>query len=336
MKVIEMPAEGDAVKAKLICAGVLISGCSSSQSALNPAGAGAEQIARLFWWMAGGATIIWLVMVALSIYALHLNPVAHHRQKSALFIIGGGAIAPTIILTILLIYGLNLLPALLARPPAGTLQIEVEGYQWWWKVSYPAQSGKPVELANEIRLPRGEPVEFILTSKDVVHSFWIPSLGGKVDMIPGRTTRLTLHPTKTGHFRGACAEYCGASHAYMNFTVDVVEKEEFDEWLAQQSTGRITPQSASVERGEALFLQTGCGACHTIRGTEADGKIGPDLTHIGSRNSLGADMFPNNRENLQKWIAHVSALKPGVKMPAFRALKDDEYQTLSKYLEQLK
>tara|TARA_R100001132_G_C3275359_1_gene98293 strand:+ start:11456 stop:12466 length:1011 start_codon:yes stop_codon:yes gene_type:complete len=336
MKVIEMPAASDAVKAKLICAGILISGCSGSQSALSPAGAGAEQIASLFWWMAGGATIIWVIMIALSIYTLHLNPDAHHRQKSALFIIGGGAIAPTIILTILLIYGLNLLPALLARPPAGTLQIEVQGYQWWWRVRYPNQSGEPIELANEIRLPRGEPVEFILSSKDVVHSFWIPSLGGKVDMIPGRTTHLTLHPTKTGRFRGACAEYCGASHAYMNFTVDVVEKAEYDEWLAQQSADRLAPRNEAAERGEELFLQTGCGACHTIRGTEADGTIGPDLTHIGSRNSLGADMFVNNRENLQNWIAHVSALKPGVKMPEFRALSDDEYQSLSKYLEQLK
>ena len=155
-------------------------------------------------------------------------------------------------------------------------------------------------------------------------------------MIPGRTTHLTLYPTKTGRFRGACAEYCGASHAYMNFTVDVVEKAEYDEWLTQQSADSEAPQNEATERGEELFLQTGCGACHTIRGTEADGTIGPDLTHIGSRNSLGADMFPNTRENLQNWIAHVSALKPGVKMPEFRALSDDEYQSLSMYLEQLK
>ncbi|WP_417388566.1 cytochrome c oxidase subunit II [Gimesia sp.] len=331
-----MPAEGDAFKANLICAGILISGCSGSQSALNPAGDGAQQIARLFWWMAGGATLIWVIMIALSIYSLHLNPVAHHRQKSALFIIGGGAITPTIILTVLLIYGLNLLPALLARPSAEALRVEVQGYQWWWRVRYPNQSGETIELANEIRLPRGEPVEFLLTSKDVVHSFWVPSLGGKVDMIPGRTTHLTLHPVKTGRFRGVCAEYCGASHAYMNFTVDVVEKEEFDEWLSQQSADRDAPQKESVKNGEELFLLTGCGACHTIRGTEADGTIGPDLTHFGSRHSLGADMFPNTREYIQNWIAHVSALKPGVKMPEFRALTDEESQSLSQYLKQLK
>tara|TARA_R110002095_G_scaffold119330_2_gene103889 strand:+ start:235 stop:1245 length:1011 start_codon:yes stop_codon:yes gene_type:complete len=336
MKVIEMPAEGDTAKTKLFCVGILISGVSGSQSALNPAGAEAEQIATLFWWMAGGATVIWGIMIALLIYSLHLNPVAHPRQKSALFIIGGGAIAPTIILTILLIYGLNILPALLARPPAGTLQVEVQGYQWWWRVRYLNQWEEPIELANEIRLPRGEPVDFILSSSDVVHSFWIPSLGGKVDMIPGRTTHLTLHPTKTGRYRGVCAEYCGASHAYMNFTVEVVEKKEFDEWLAQQSTDRKTPQNEAVERGEALFLQTGCSACHTIRGTEADGTIGPELTHFGSRKSLGADMYPNSRDNIENWIAHVSALKPGVKMPEFRALKNDEYQLLSAYLKQLK
>lgn len=331
-----MPVENMAVMAERFLTGIRMPGNAGSQSILNPSSVEAEQIATLFWWMAGGGGIIWLVMISLLIYAQHLNPVAHHRKKSAQFIIGGGVIAPTLILTVLLIYSLSLLPALLARPEKGALQVEVEGRQWWWNVRYSGQAGEQIVLANEIYLPRGESVEFLLTSSDVVHSFWIPSLGGKVDMIPGRTTRLTLHPDRVGTFRGICAEYCGMSHAYMNFTVVVVERDDFHRWLIDQSTSRSVPVDKAPSAGEAVFLQSGCGSCHTIRGTDADGTVGPELTHVGSRLNLGAGRLPNDRESFQNWITHTSRLKPGVKMPEFRALTEQQIADLATYLDNLR
>ena len=165
-------------------------------------------------------------------------------------------------------------------------------------LSHAGGSGEAVELANEIRLPVGEPVEFQLESPDVIHSFWIPSLGGKIDMIPGRVNRLALEPTRTGIFRGVCAEYCGTSHALMSFYVVVLEQEDFAAWLAHQHAPAQPPAQPLAARGQELFLANGCGACHTVRGTPADGVVGPDLTHVGSRLSLGAGILPNEPDGV--------------------------------------
>lgn len=328
------PIGGGAAMVALLL--VVASGCDGPQSALDPAGLAAEQIVQLFWWMAGGAVVIWLTVVGLFAYALKLRTHAHNERRSTLLIIGGGVVVPTVVLTILLIFGLRPLPGLLAPAPPGSLQIEVEGLQWWWRVVYPGADGsEPVELANEIRLPVGEPVQFTLHSEDVIHAFWIPSLGGKVDMIPGRRTRLTLHPTRTGVFRGACAEYCGASHALMSFDVVVMEKQEFDRWLQQQRRPAEPPSEAAAVRGRQVWTASGCGACHTIRGTAADGVVGPDLTHVGSRLSLGASVLPNDADAFYRWIAHTEQIKPDVHMPAFRMLPEADLTSLAKYLEGL-
>jgi cytochrome c oxidase subunit 2 len=212
----------------------------------------------------------------------------------------------------------------------------VTGRQWWWRVRYPTPDGTPVELANEIRLPLGEPVEFLLESDDVIHSFWIPSLGGKVDMIPGRTTRLALLPTRAGVFRGICAEYCGSAHARMSFDVTVVEQAEFEDWLQRQRTPALSPTAPLAAAGGELFMSSGCGACHTIRGTPADGAIGPDLTHVGGRTSIGAGVLRNTGGAFLHWIAATEKLKPGVHMPAFDMLRHDELRALAAYLEDLR
>jgi cytochrome c oxidase subunit 2 len=169
----------------------------------------------------------------------------------------------------------------------------------------------------------------------VIHSFWIPSLGGKVDMIPGRRTRLVLEPTRTGAFRGACAEFCGTSHALMAFSVVVLEEAAFEDWLAQEATAATAPGSPAAARGQELFLQVGCGACHTVRGTEADGTIGPDLTHLASRATLGAGTFPNTFDDLVRWIAHTEEVKPDVRMPSFGALPREHIEAIAAYLEGL-
>ncbi len=312
-----------------------LAGCDGQQSALAPAGTGAQSIATLFWWLAGGALAIWLVVMGIALYATHAHPEAHSIRGARWLIIGGGIVFPVVVLTGLLIYGLMLMPQLRSSENVA-LRIDVSGEQWWWRVRYRPEAGEAVELANEIRLPVGERVAFSLTSPDVIHSFWIPSLGGKVDMIPGRTNELVLEPTRTGTFRGACAEYCGTSHALMNFVVVVMPRDEFERWLARQAEPAQAPTTELQQAGQQAFLANGCGACHQVRGTEADGAVGPDLTHVGSRLSLAAGTLPADVDAFQRWIGHTGAIKPDVRMPAFGMLPGDQLNAMAHYLSGLK
>jgi cytochrome c oxidase subunit 2 len=193
----------------------------------------------------------------------------------------------------------------------------------------------PVTSANEVRLPRGQRVEFELTSPDVIHAFWIPSIAGKVDMIPGRVNRLVVEPTRTGSFRGVCAEFCGESHALMAFSAVVMEPAAFEEWLAQQAADAGAPATPVAARGQELFDQVGCGACHTVRGTTAQGTIGPDLTHLAGRSTLAAGVLPNSHEALVRWITQTETIKPGSRMPSFGALPADHVEAIASYLEGL-
>jgi cytochrome c oxidase subunit II len=323
-------------RALTLAVALLVVGCTGPQSALDPAGREAARLADLFWLMTAGAVAVWLAVIGLAFYAARARTEPLSPRRARLFVVWGGAVVPTIVLTALLIYGLMPIPALVAPAPEGSLKIAVSGEQWWWRVRYEPVGGAPVVLANEIRLPVGEPVEFRLDSPDVIHSFWIPSLAGKVDMIPGRVTRLALLPTRTGVYRGVCAEYCGASHALMNFDVVVAEKAEFDRWLEAQGRPAAPPAEPLAVRGQELFLAQGCGACHAVRGTQAAGVIGPDLTHVGSRLGLAADALPNEPDAFRRWIAHTDAVKPGALMPAFGMLPEDDLRALSAYLEGLK
>lgn len=311
----------------------LLAGCGGPQSALDPAGHGAQRIASLFWWMVAGAIVVCAAVAALTVHAVRARPENFPPRKAKLLIIGGGVLVPTVVLAALLVYGLAMLPDLLARAPAGSLRIAVTGQQWWWRVQYLPSSGGKVETANEIRLPVGEPVEFELESTDVIHSFWIPALGGKVDMIPGRRTRLVLNPVKTGTFRGVCAEYCGASHALMAFDVVVMEKDEFARWLDLQQ--RPASAAAATDRGQ--FMANGCSACHTVRGVVgADGSVGPDLTHVGGRLSIGAGILPNDLDGMTTWLGRTHRVKPGVLMPHFGMLPPEELRAMAAWLGSLK
>lgn len=331
-------------------AATALNGCQGVQSALNPAGREAAQIAELFQWMLGGAIAVWLLMLSLLFYAVWLQPASHHRKQTTLWVIGGGAVFPTVVLTVLLLFGLRLLPQLLKPAPQGSLQVAVSGAQWWWRVRYlkpgplqtqafaetPAQAFSPIESANEIRLPAGEPVQFLLDTEDVIHAFWIPSLGGKIDMLPGRQTRLTLTPEQPGIYRGACAEYCGTAHAEMNFDVVVMPRPEFEEWLKGQSQPAVQSFGKLATRGQQLFASRGCAACHTIRGTPANGVIGPDLTHVSSRLSIGAGLLKKEHESFYRWLQSTEHIKPGVLMPEFDMLSHAETTALAAYLEELR
>jgi cytochrome c oxidase subunit 2 len=315
---------------------LVLTGCAGQQSALDPAGRGAQQIAGVFWWMVVGAAVIWLAFVALSVYSVHGAREPIQLKGTRLLIIGGGVIFPTVVLAVLLTYGLATLPEHLAAAPPGTLRIRVVGEQWWWRVQYLPKGGAPVELANEIHLPVGEPVELELESADVIHSFWVPALAGKVDMIPGRKTRLRLDPTRVGTFRGTCAEYCGASHAFMSFYVVVEAKDDFARWAREQSEPARTPAVPMARQGEELFIANGCGACHSVRGTTADGVLGPDLTHVGSRLSIAAGRLASEPDDFRRWIAHTSELKPSALMPPFGMLPAEDLQAIGAHLGQLK
>jgi cytochrome c oxidase subunit 2 len=299
--------------------------------------------------MTAGALLVWAAVVAIAIYAIRVGESHSHPSTSSewsraaprdqraanLLIVGGGVAAPTVVLGALIAYGMPLVPTVLAIPTERALTIEVTAKQWWWRVQYRAPSG-PVETANELRLPLGERVEVQLGTPDVIHSFWVPSLAGKMDMIPGRVTRLALEPTQTGTFRGICAEYCGASHALMAFSVVVMEPEAFRAWLDAQSRPAAPAGDPRAAQGETAFITHGCTACHTIRGTPGAGRIGPDLTHVGSRRRIAAETLPNDPESLEQWIGHAGRFKPGVQMPAFRTLSADERSMIAAYLSGLR
>lgn len=308
-------------------------------SALQPAGVEAAEVATLFWIMLAAGTLIWTLTLVAAWYAAYgrkHDPDAGADRRPLLLIAGGGVVIPTVLLGALLWRGLSQLDSGL-RPVQPDLRIAVTGERFWWRVQYLDSSGNhtaPVTLANELRIPVGQRTELRLSSPEVIHSLWIPSLAGKVDMMPGRETRMILEPTRTGRFRGICAEYCGTGHANMMFTVDVLPADVFDQWLRAQSQPALA--STATTRGGELFASNGCPACHSIRGTGAKGVIGPDLTHVGSRPTLAAMALPMNAENQQRWIHDSVSIKPGSLMPGFQMIPDEELRLISDYLMSLK
>jgi cytochrome c oxidase subunit II len=248
-------------------------------------------------------------------------------------LVGGGIVFPLVTLVGLLIWEIGVLARMNPPPDAKTLQVEVIGYQYWWEVRYPGHQA--AVTANEVVLPAHSRIEFLLRSPDVIHSFWIPNLGGKMDLIPGRENRLTLETAGPVVLRGQCAEYCGDQHALMAFDVEVLELPEFELWLARQQAPAATPRIPDLEEGRDAFLANGCGACHTVRGTPAAGRLGPDLTHVGSRRTIAAGAFPNNVGTLGGWIAAAQHLKPGNRMPSFDQLDGRTLRLMATWLASL-
>jgi cytochrome c oxidase subunit 2 len=226
-----------------------------------------------------------------------------------------------------------------AAQPPGTgapVNIAVRGEQWWWRVTYTTANGQRIDSANELRIPVGRPVRIELTAADVIHSFWVPKLAGKLDMIPGRTTVLNLAANTPGVSRGQCAEYCGGAHALMSFFVVALPQDEFDAWLAKESAAAEQANDPESKAGQLLFLSHGCGGCHTVRGTAAVGAIGPDLTHVGGRMSLAAAALPNDEASFARWITDNQHIKPTNRMPPFGIFSRTELASLARYLSILK
>lgn len=312
---------------------LIIAGCDGRQSAFTALGPVSSRIALLTWIMFIGAAFITLLICALMVISIAGPADWRHKLTSEKSIVWGGMVFPVVTLTALLIYGFLVLKA------GGTLaqaenpvHISVIGEQWWWRVIYRHDDGHTTESANELRIPTGRPIEIELSTADVIHSFWIPAYAGKVDMVPGRTNILHFVADKPGTVTGQCAEYCGGAHALMSFYTVAMTPSDYDAWLAKE---RMDAKPALAHEGEQVFLSSGCAGCHTVRGTLAGGKIGPDLTHVGSRLSLGAGILPNTKGGFAKWISQHKTVKPENLMPPFDIFSESELQALSVYLNSL-
>lgn len=302
-----------------------------NQSALAPAGPEAAGIAEITWVMAAAGGLIFLLVMGLAALALAApRPWLSHPR----LVVAGGIVLPALVLPGLLVYSLLAAPRLSAAGDADVV-IEVVARQWWWQVVYLDPRGEPDFItANEIRLPVGQVAELRLRSADVLHSLWVPALAGKLDHIPGKDNRLRLRADRAGVFRGQCAEYCGGPHARMALFVVAEAPQRFEAWRAAQRRPHRGNGSAEAERGKRLFLAH-CTACHTVRGTPAEGTLGPDLTHFASRLSLGAGILPNRPATVAGWISGSQHLKPGNLMPEFRHFDGAELHALTRWLEGL-
>lgn len=300
---------------------------------LDPAGPYSEPVTLLAWVLLVGGTIILAIVLAALWIALRGSPRIKARLggEKAIWILGFAF--PSVVLTGLLVWGLLLTSSLSATAvPEGAMRVKIIGEMWWWRVHYQDGQGREtLRDANELHIPVGKPVLLELEAADVIHSFWVPRLGGKMDMIPGRTNRLLIEADAPGVYKGQCAEYCGGPHALMGFVVIAHTPADFARWRASRR-----PAEVAGGEGLALFLSSGCAACHTIRGTPARGLAGPDLTHVGSRKTLGAGILPNNPGTMAGWVADSQAIKPANRMPAYHQFSGGELQALTAYLVALK
>ncbi len=216
---------------------------------------------------------------------------------------------------------------------AGELPIQVIGHQWWWEFQYGDQG---VETANELHVPEGAPLRLDLRSADVIHSFWLPQFGWMEDNIPGKTNQMRVRVNRAGDYMGACTQFCGAEHARMRLRVTVQPPDQFDAWMQQQRQPAAPPTSAAAAHGQQVFEQRTCANCHVIQGTAAHGKVGPDLTHLASRVTIGAGILDNTPDNLRRWVKDAQGAKAGALMPSFPDLSDADLSDLVSYLEGLK
>ncbi|HWP28258.1 MAG TPA: cytochrome c oxidase subunit II [Chloroflexota bacterium] len=311
-------------------------------SPFAPASPEASAIAQLFLITLGIAGVIFLLVQGLLLYMVarfrarpgagEPRPVFGYRPLEI-----GWTVGPALLLAG--VFGL-MLPLMgsdpgaadrVPSPPAEALAVTVIGHQWWWELRYPTLD---VVTANELHIPVGEPVRVRLESADVIHSFWLPRLGGKLDVIPGRTNQLWLYTEAPGVYLGPCAEFCGLQHAWMLLRVIAQPRADFLAWAAQQRQP-AAPPSGAAQRGQQLFLEQTCVNCHTLRGTPAQGTVGPDLTHVGSRQTLGAGVLENTPANMYRWLQDPQAVKPGSLMPTFY-LSDADTAALAAYLAGLK
>ena len=325
------------VLAAALSPALVLVACSGQQSALQPAGPGARDAAILWWAMFAGGVVIFALVLALLLYAVLRTPERRRPISIDHMVVGGGIALPVVALSILLAFGLRMGSSTYADLPPDGLSLRIDGRQWWWKVQYLGEDSRlAFTTANEVYLPVGAPVELLLGSNDVIHSLWVPRLAGKQDLIPGRVNRLVVEAEEPGVFRAQCAEFCGLAHTKMALYFIAVSPDEFQEWAERQRAPAALPRTEAETRGAAAFASNGCALCHAVRGHGAWGEVGPDLTHIGSRRTIGAALVANTAENVATWIARNHEMKPGNQMPSYTHLDADTRRAIAIYLESLK
>lgn len=305
---------------------------------LDPQGPFSNTVTTLAWVLIALVTLIFVLVCAALWVALYGSDELRARLGGEGVVKWFGLIVPTGVLFVLLAWGTTMVAGM-STIQGDEPRMRVSGNIYWWRVSYLDAAGRQIHAdANELHIPAGRPVVVDMVSEDVIHSFWVPKLGGKMDMIPGRTNRLKLQADQAGVYGGQCAEFCGGAHSLMGFVVVAHEPAEWQRWLDARlaPTPAAAPPGAEVLRGSQLFTEVGCAACHRVAGTAAQGLSGPDLTHIGSRRSLGAGILPNTRGTLIGWIGDSQSIKPNNRMPAYRSLHAAELNALAAYMESLK
>ena len=315
-----------------------------NQSALEPAGPQAAKVTHLWWFAFTVASIVYLLTMGALWWAAHS---ARRRERNG-EIVGPEsepgmtrsvtwAVAATIVI-LLVFLGTDLMVGhtLSPVPKQHPLTIELNGHQWWWEVQYADTSphGR-FTTANEIHVPVGEPVLFVLTAADVIHSFWVPNLAGKKDLIPGYTQSIWFQADTAGDYRGQCAEFCGMQHAKMALHIVAEPRAQYQQWVDQQRETAHIPTDSVASRGREVFLVGQCAMCHSIEGTSAGSHAGPDLTHLASRRTIAAGTLPNTRGALAGWIVDPQGVKPGANMPP-NMLKPQDLDALLTYLQSLK
>jgi cytochrome c oxidase subunit 2 len=322
-------------------------------SIFDPASPSAEAIRSLSLLVAGISAFIFLIVEGVLIYAI-----GRFRSRGAPRLVeppqvyGSKAIeiawtaAPALIVFILVLVVTRTLwavnrPRPEPKPGDQALFVTVVGHQWWWEYRYESYDGRQLDIitANELHMPASgagvnRPVYLKLQSADVCHSFWVPRLAGKTDLIPGRTNELWFQTDKPGLYLGQCAEYCGTQHANMLLRVNVDEPADFDHWLEHEAKSAGEPDDPPAKLAQATFLGQSCVNCHRVRGTSARGIFGPDLTHLMNRQTLAAGMVPNSPENLRRWLENPQVVKPGCLMPAF-GLTAEQLDRICQYLATL-
>jgi cytochrome c oxidase subunit 2 len=335
----------------LLALGIICSGCNKLPAALDPAGPQSGRITQLWWVYFWITAVVYVLVVLFLLFSVRRkrrlridvaneppllvpDPKRERRMTSVVVVLVG---ITTVILFVLMIQEFFTARAVASfSQRKNPMTIKITGHQWWWEVHYPAEIASNIlTTANEIHIPVGRPIQFQLQSSDVIHSFWIPNLHGKKDLIPGHPTSTWLQADRPGIFRGQCAEFCGFQHAHMRLVVVAESQEKFNSWLAAQSKPAPTPTTDSAKIGYAVFMSKSCAICHAISGTPANGMVGPNLTHVASRKELAANSFPTARGYFGGWVINPQSLKPGVHMPQ-NQFAPGELQALLDYLETLK
>ena len=324
----------------------------NAQNALDASGPQAGRIAGLWWLMLPIAAVVWVIVVTVMLWGATRKRGPREavetrggseivvgdavRDRRMTRIVAAGVIVTAVILFLMLVADFRVGQALTMAPPTKVVPIKIVGHQFWWEVQYPDSiPNKTVLTANEIHIPVGVPVVMELSSLDVIHSFWVPNLTGKKDLMPGYTRSLWFRADTPGVYRGQCAEYCGLEHAKMGMLVIAQKQQDFDAWRAAQLDSATTPSDSLAQHGKSVFLGTTCVMCHAIGGTSAAATAGPDLTHLASRRTIAAGTLQNTDANLYAWISDPQRIKPGVLMPPTK-LDPRDMQALVAYLRHLK